>query len=282
MKFYVVIPAHNEAKFIKLTLNSLVTQTSIPHKVVVVNDNSSDNTAEIVEKYASKYSFISLVNADSNQTHMPGSKVIKAFYEGYHTLDSNYDVICKMDADLIFPSNYFESLATHFNTDPTIGMVGGFCYIEKQGDWILENLTNRDHIRGALKAYRKECFQAIGQLKVAMGWDTVDELLAAYHGWQIKTDEALKVKHLKPTGNNYNKKAQNKQGEAFYKLRYGWILTMIASLKLALRKKNSQLFVAYLKGYQTAQKNQVDFLVDADQGRFIRALRWRKIRAKLF
>ena len=31
-----------------------------------------------------------------------------------------------------------------------------------------------------------------------MGWDTVDELLAKYYGWQILTDKTLKVKHLKP------------------------------------------------------------------------------------
>ena len=47
MKYYIVIPAHNEQDLIGLTLQSLVSQTVLPSKVVVVNDNSTDKTAEI-------------------------------------------------------------------------------------------------------------------------------------------------------------------------------------------------------------------------------------------
>jgi hypothetical protein len=42
----------------------------------------------------------------------------------------------------------------YFQSDPKIGMAGGFVISKKNGDWILENLTDKD-IRGALKAYRK-------------------------------------------------------------------------------------------------------------------------------
>jgi hypothetical protein len=72
-------------------------------------------------------------------------------------------------------------------------MIAGHCYIEKDGSWVLENLTGKDHIRGALKAYRKKCFQDIGKLKPAMGWDTMDELLALYYNWTFRTDDTLKT-----------------------------------------------------------------------------------------
>ena len=113
-----------------------------------------------------------------------------------------------------------------------------FCFIEKNNTWDLESLTNKDHIRGALKAYRKECFIQIGGLKNNMGWDTIDELLAQYHGWKVCTDESLHVKHLKPTGVLYSKETKYKQGEAFYIMRYGFLLTLIASFKLAFRKRS--------------------------------------------
>jgi glycosyltransferase involved in cell wall biosynthesis len=48
MNYYIVIPSHNEEAFISLTLESLVSQTVLPKKVVVVNDNSTDNTANVV------------------------------------------------------------------------------------------------------------------------------------------------------------------------------------------------------------------------------------------
>lgn len=282
MNYYIVIPAHNEADFIGLTLDSIVTQTVLPKKVVIVNDNSTDNTAEIVSNYTNKYSFINLVNNISGTQHLPGSKVIQAFYKGYETLDANYDFIVKLDADIILPNNYFDSLIHHFNSDKKIGMAGGFAYIEKNDKWILENLTNKDHIRGAFKAYRKQCFLDIGKLKPSMGWDTVDELLAQYHGWKIKTDETLKTKHLKPTGKTYNKTARYKQGEAFYKLDYGFLLTTIASTKLTLLKKQPLLLVDYLTGYFKALKNNTSKLVNKKEGEYIRSLRWKGIRKKIF
>ena len=281
MDFYIVIPCHNESAFIGQTLASLVAQTHLPKKVVVVNDQSTDNSAQIVSAFAKAHSYIHLLNITSSDKHLPGSKVINAFYKGFETLDEAYDVICKYDADLIFPPNYLEKINNAFTANEAVGMAGGFCYIEENGDWKLENLTNKDHIRGALKAYRKACFKEMGGIKKAMGWDTIDELLAKYHKWEIYTDETLHVKHLKPTGNTYNKSAQYKQGEAFYGMRYGLTLTLIASCKLAIRKGNFSLVKDYLNGYLKAKMARKEYLVTVAQGAFIRKLRWAGIRKKL-
>jgi glycosyltransferase involved in cell wall biosynthesis len=54
MDYYIVIPAHNEEQFIALTLDSLISQTLLPKKVVIVNDNSTDKT-EIVLAYAKNH-----------------------------------------------------------------------------------------------------------------------------------------------------------------------------------------------------------------------------------
>jgi glycosyltransferase involved in cell wall biosynthesis len=282
MKYYIVIPTYNEEAFIALTLQSLISQTVLPKKVVVVNDNSTDKTAEIVLAFAKDNPFITLVNKTSSAIHLPGSKVIQAFQKGFETLDEDYDLIVKIDADLIFPSNYFETIIKHFQSDSTIGMAGGFCYIEKNGDWILENLTDKDHIRGALKAYRKETFKQIGGLKPAMGWDTVDELLCKYYNWKVVTDASLHVKHLKPTGANYSKTARYKQGEAFYTLGYGFWITAIASLKLAVMKKKPLLFLDYIKGFWKAKKAKTPLLVTKEQARFIQNYRLQKMKDKLF
>ena len=281
MKFYIVIPAHNEEDSIGLTLQSLVDQSLLPEKLVIVNDHSSDKTQSIVENFTSKYDWISIVNSKSSDKHLPGSKIINAFYKGYKTLDENYDVICKYDADLIFPNNYLETLASHFRANKNLGMAAGFCYIEKNKEWILENLTNKDHIRGALKAYRKNCFSAIGKLKPSMGWDTVDELLAKYYNWEIQTDEALKVKHLKPTGQSYNKASKHLQGEAMYKMRYGFWITIISALKLAYKKGSFRLFKNYIAGYFKAKSNKSEFLITEQEGKFIREYRWKGILKKL-
>ena len=275
MNFYIIIPAHNEQDSIGQTLESLASQSLLPKKVVVVNDNSTDNTKTIIEDFSKKHTWLTLVNNVSSNEHLPGSKIINAFYKGYETLDDSFDVICKFDADLIFPSNYLEQLSKHYNSNPKLGMASGFCYIQNNGDWVLENLTRKDHIRGALKSYRKDCFLQIDKLKPSMGWDTVDELLAKFYGWNILTDQTLHVKHLKPTGISYNKASKYLQGEAMYKMRYGFTITLISALKLAYKKGSFSLFKDYMTGFFKAKQNKLEFLVTKEQGLFIRQLRWK-------
>ena len=282
MKYYVIIPAHNEAKFIAKTIQSLIDQTQTPKKIVVVNDHSTDETASIIESFVENNPTIQTVNIDSDGIHLPGSKVIRAFHKGLEILDQDYDFIVKLDADLILPPNYFETITSHFRSADSIGMAGGFAYITQNNEWILENLTDKDHIRGAFKAYRKACFQQIGGLKPAMGWDTVDELLAKFYGWKVITDESLIVKHLKPTGSNYNKAARFKQGEAFYSLGYGFFITVIASIKLAMMKKQPLLFFDYVLGYWQAKSAKKPLLVSQEQASFIRSYRWGKMKEKIF
>ena len=281
MDFYIVIPAHNEEAFLSQTLDSLAAQTLLPKKIIVVNDSSTDGTQDIIDAYETKFSFIKGVYHASEKTHAPGSKIIHAFYKGLEQLDENYDVLCKFDADLIFPENYLEIIAQKFQKDTSVGMVSGFCYIKKGGHWILESLTNKDHIRGALKTYRKSCFEAIGGLRNAMGWDTVDELLAQYYGWRVITIPSLRVKHLKPTGKVYTKESKLKQGQAFYRMRYGFWLTTIASAKLAFQKKSLGYFFNCLKGYRVAKQENQNYIVSEEEGKFIRNLRWKNIRAKI-
>lgn len=280
MRFAIIIPAHNEADFLPAMLQSLLHQSLPASEIVVVDDHSSDHTASIVEQLMRKAPNLKLVTADSAPVHAPGGKIVKAFYQGYEHLKKDFEVICKFDADLIFPREYLETLMGHFQENPKRGMVGGFCYVEKNGQWQLENLTNPDHIRGALKAYRKACFEDIGGLRPSMGWDTADELLAQYHGWEVFTDETLKVKHLRPTGATYSKEAQLRQGEAFYKLRYDFPLTLLASAKLALNKKKPGFAIKYLQGYFRARKKNLPYLVGEKEGAFLRRLRYQNIRQK--
>jgi glycosyltransferase involved in cell wall biosynthesis len=281
LNFSIIITAHNEADVISLTLQSLVEQTLLPQEIIVVNDNSTDDTAAIVNDFCKKFQFIKLINNQSSSLHLPGAKIINAFYKGYETCKKDYDVICKFDADLVFPQYYLETLAFHFKKNPKLGMVAGFCYIKKNNEWILENLTSKDHIRGALKAYTKACFKAINGLRNSMGWDTTDELLAKYYDFELLTDASLKVKHLKPTGLNYNKNAKHLQGEAMYKMRFGFVLALISAVKLSLKKRSMTYLPHFIYGYFKAFKEQPEFLVTKDQGKFIRDLRWRGIYKKL-
>ena len=280
MKFYIVIAVHNEEAFIKDCLSSLTTQTLLPEKIIVVNDNSTDKTAEIVEKIAKKFPALKLIQNQSSNQHMPGEKVVRAFNFGLQQLDTNYDVICKFDGDLIFPKNYLETLASHYVQNPKLGMLSGHCYIQKNNKWIYENIASKVHIRGPLKSYRRACFKDIGGLQASIGWDTVDELIAVYYGWTFKTVAALKVKHLKPTGAHYSPNARYLQGEALYKMRSGFAIAALSALKMALNKKKFIYFFNCMMGYFRAYKTKAKYIVTENQGKFIRRYRWRALQKK--
>lgn len=279
LRFGIIIPAHNEGDILAQTLDSLLGQTLPAHSIVVIDDNSTDHTAAIVADYCRRFPQVKTLYRSSSVQRLPGAKIVQAFNAGL-PLVGQVDIICKYDADLIFPKNYLETLQTYYLQNPQLGMCGGVCSIERDGKWLKENLTNKNHLRGALKSYRKECFEAIGGLKEAMGWDTVDELLAQYHSWELLVVEDLVVKHLRPTASRYNSQAQYMQGGMFYRLRYGGVLSFLASAKLAYKKRSLRLFWDYMKGYFKAKKEKQPFLVTPEEGKWIRAYRWRHIKRK--
>ena len=279
MRFAIVIPAHNEESYLPKTLESLARQSLRPHRLVIVDDNSTDNTHRIAAEFAKQYEYIQVVSRKSEARSLPGAKVVQAFYSGLEKLDEDYDVVCKFDADLSFPADYLEIVSKAFKSDPNLGMAGGFCQIEKDGQWIQEGLTEKEHIRGALKAYRKACFKEIGGLKKAMGWDTIDEQLARYFGWKVVTLDQLNVKHWKPTGTTYRSENGRMQGIAFKRMRYGSVLSFLGLAKLALKKKSPAYWFQGIQGYLSCREEP---LVSKDQGKFIRKWRWNKIRKKIF
>ncbi|QCX01123.1 glycosyltransferase family 2 protein [Aggregatimonas sangjinii] len=282
MDYYIIIPAHNEEAFLADTLTSVLRQSLLPKKIIVVNDNSDDATGKIIEEFMQLCPIIQQVKHTSSEDHMPGSKVIKAFNKGLEHLDSDYDFLVKLDADCILPDTYFERLAYVFKGNPKVGIAGGFAYEKDNHDqWKLNHPMNDDHVRGAFKAYSKSCFKAIGGLRQAMGWDTLDELLAQYHDYEIHTDHRLQVKHLRPTGTAYNQKAKLLQGKAMYAMGYGFGITFVASVKMAFKQRKLNAFFDNMEGFLTARRNNEPLLVNEEESKFIQKLRWKNMLKKL-
>ena len=278
LKYSIVIPARNEEKFIGQTLQSIVSQNILPSEVIVVDDNSTDKTAEIVQDFSIKFPFIKLIHSENqSDKHEPGSKIIEAFYKGFKQLNSNWDVVTKLDADVILPKNYFEKIIHAFQINPKIGIAGGLVFVHKNGEWIYEKISNKKHIRGAIKSYSKACFTQMGGIKKSIGWDTVDELLAQFYGFEIAVFPDLEVKLLKPTGNDYKKIHGEKTGSGFYRMDYGFTISLIAALKAAWNKKSVLLFFSIFKGYLTSALNHDSKIVTKEEGKFIRAYRWKNI-----
>ena len=280
MQISIVIPAHNEAAYLKDCLDSFVDQTYLPNEVIVVDDNSSDATFDIAQGFAQNHPWIKVFQRKSVDEHIPGKKVVDTFNFGL-AQTSDFDLIGKFDADIILPPDYFEIMVNYFQANWKLGMCSGLLYIKKGNDWIYESIADKGHIRGPIKLYHKACFHKIGGLRVGIGWDTVDTLLAKYHDFETQTVPELHVKHLRPTGHGYSSKNFLAKGEALYKMRYGIVLAKIAALKMAWQVKSPRLYIQMIFGFLNAFLRQKPYYVTKQEGRFIRKYRWKGIRSKL-
>jgi poly-beta-1,6-N-acetyl-D-glucosamine synthase len=130
MKYVLITPAHNEEDFLEKTLASVVAQTTLPERWVIVDDGSTDRTAEIVRDYAEQFQWIELVQRPERQDRNFAGKA-HAFNAGFERVRSfDFDVIGNLDADISFERDYFEFLLSKFAEFPRIGSLAPLC--EKQ------------------------------------------------------------------------------------------------------------------------------------------------------
>ena len=301
MKFLIIIPAHNEEKNIFFTLESLKNQTFQDFEVIVVNDGSTDKTAEIVHKFIStvtlsgvEASNFKLSNLESS-VHEPGAKVVRTFNKGLESENvENFDVVCKFDADIIFPENYLEKINEVYEKNPKAGMVSGLVYIRssviprneeshsdflnKNKEWQFENLSSKNHVRGPIKSYRKELFLKMNGLRAVLGWDNIDVMLCKMHGFETVTIKELWVKHLRPTAYKYKSQKAEKLGEYFYNIGLDFPLAAISSAKSSFKNKSVSEFFITMKSFLKQKNPRV---LSQKEIVFIRNLRWNEMFKKI-
>lgn len=200
IKYVVVTPVRDEENHIAATIEAVAGQTIRPAEWVIVDDGSSDRTGAIIGQYAAKYPWISVVHRSNRGFRKSGGGVVEAFYEGYNALRcSDWEFVAKLDGDLTFAADYFERCFEHFRNQPRLGVGGGDIYHDLAGVSKLE-ANPRFHVRGATKIYRRACWEAIGGLLKAPGWDSIDEVKANMLGWTSYSFEELRVAHHRLTG----------------------------------------------------------------------------------
>jgi len=233
MRYAIITPVFNEEKSINNLLDSVTGQTLQPAQWLVYDDGSTDNTAAVISVYASQYPWIRLVQNKAKEKHMAGSNIARIFNHCYRNfIEKDIDFVVKLDADLSLKPDYFQSVARHFIENKNLAVCGGVCLVEKNGEWIREKITNKDHVRGAIKAYRKEFLDLIGGLKEIDGWDAVDEMLAKYNKYSILADLSLEVLHHRPTDRKTGHlKAHKMTGRGCYFMGFNFIAAGISCAK---------------------------------------------------
>jgi glycosyltransferase involved in cell wall biosynthesis len=186
MTYVLITPARNEARFIELTIESIVAQTIRPAAWVIVSDGSTDGTDDIVRRYAADYPWIHLVRMpERRQRHFAGK--VHAFNAGLVAIaDVDYDVIASLDADISVEPDHFEFLLGKLAEDARLGLVGAPFRDRFAYDY---RFVSIEHVSGACQVFRRACFEDIGGYTPVKsgGIDHIAVLTARMKGWKTRT-----------------------------------------------------------------------------------------------
>jgi glycosyltransferase involved in cell wall biosynthesis len=201
MKYVLISPARNEEALIGKTLESVTIQTLPPERWVIVDDGSSDGTAQIVEGYAKRFPWIELVRRPKNLERSFAGKV-HAFNAGYERVkDLEFEVLANLDADTSFESDYLEFLLRQFEEDPTLG-VAGTPFIENGYDSARDSFEGINHVAGGCQLFRRRCFEQIGGYTPNRegGIDWIAVTTARMKGWKTRSFPERRFQHYRPMG----------------------------------------------------------------------------------
>lgn len=261
-RYVIVSPVRNEEKFLEGTIQSVVGQTVKPAEWVIVDDGSTDGTADIIDRYAAQNAWIRPFYRTNRGYRKSGGGVVEAFNDGYKSLRcQDWTFVVKLDGDLSFAPDYFEKILKQFMAEPALGIAGGTLYSLQKGEMKVEN-NPRFHVRGATKVYRRECWEQIGGLWPAPGWDTIDETSASMRGWTTMSIPEVRAVHHRPTGSvDGSWRDSVKHGLACYIAGYHPLFVVASSLYRLLRKPYPLPFIGgfygFFRGYFT-RVHQVD------------------------
>jgi glycosyltransferase involved in cell wall biosynthesis len=198
--YIIIMPVRDEADYLERTLKCLIQQTLRPTECIIVDDGSTDATPQIIRTYTSQFSWIKGIHRSDRGVRQRGAGVVQAFYDGLDQIEcSDWEYAVKMDADLAFHPFYFEEILDRFTENPKLGLASGSLYIYKGSRWVLDKAP-KDRTWGAIKMYRRGCFEEIGGIVPQMGWDAIDDFKAQMFGWQTRSFENIVVLHYRPVG----------------------------------------------------------------------------------
>lgn len=125
----IVIPAYNEEHYLPACLDALAAQTVRPFEVIVVDNNSTDRTAQV----AAAYPFVRIIK-EPVQGHVFASATGMNAAAG--------DIIGRIDADTELAADWIATIATYFTEHPQVSAMTGKCYF---GDMPLPRTLSAAH-----------------------------------------------------------------------------------------------------------------------------------------
>lgn len=285
-RYVLITAARNEEKYIENTIKTIVGQTTLPVKWIIVSDGSTDRTDDIVARYSKRYNFIHLVRktADTNRRVDFSSKV-HAIQMGEEMLTGiNYEFIGILDGDVTFDSLYYEKILNKFSNNSRLGIAGGIILDQYDDHHIRRSPDNSNYVSGCIQFFRHACYEEIGGLQPVKygGEDTIAAITAQMRGWKVEAFEELSIFHHKHCKSSQSiLKNAFREGQMFYALGSHPGIEILKSIKKAQDKPFILLAVARISGYFLSFLKKQERPVPPNFIRFLRNQQILKLKNKL-
>lgn len=200
-KYVLLTAARNEERFIGQTLDSVLMQSVLPQEWIIINDNSTDGTEEIIHRYSQLCSFIHPLNYHGHADRNFGGKV-RALQAGFLELNSkDYDFIGILDADITLPPDYYKSLLKKFKEDPQLGLAGGYIFEAHNGVFKSRPYNRKHSVPAGIQLFRRCCYEQLGgHLPLPYGGeDWHAEVTIRMNGWKVSAFPEFPVYHHRLT-----------------------------------------------------------------------------------
>jgi len=156
----VVIIARNEEERLPATLKMLKAQTLLPRVIIVVDDGSTDKTAEI----ARRMKCLVVGRSPHKESYIGKPELAGVVNAGLSRVPKICDYVLLLGADHKLPSNYVEELVKRMEKNPKLVMAGGII----RGEPAMETL-----VRGSGRLVKAKWWRKLNGMRypVAYGWE---------------------------------------------------------------------------------------------------------------
>jgi glycosyltransferase involved in cell wall biosynthesis len=266
-KYIIITPAYNEAEYIERTIKSVLAQSVLPYKWVIIDDGSTDGTANIIQQYAEKYEWIQYIYREKEPSQSYYSSNVYAIMTGFKQVKSiNFDFLAVLDADISLPKDYYEQIFDRFRQDERLGIASGV-YKDLINGKLYSVLNDRRSTPKAIQVFRKVCFEQIGgylPLKYG-GEDTCSCIMVRMNGWKSWSFPELCVVHNKPAGTGHSGnilRIRFRHGLNEYGLATHPLFMLFKSLRRCVKERPFILgalarITGFLYGYCLREKRQI-------------------------
>ena len=283
MKYILITAARNEELFITKTLDSVVTQTALPGRWIIIDDGSTDRTAEIVESYTKRHPWIQLLRRPRRVDRNFAGKVqaVTAGLDQARSLE--FEIIGNLDADISFEPDYMEFLLQRLSEDGELGVAGTPFTQDGGYDSARDSFEGDNYVAGPCQLFRYRCFQEIGGYvpNPAGGVDWIAVMTARMKGWKVRAFPEKRFHHYRTMGTAGRGAlgALFSYGEKDYYLG-GSPLWQLFRVAYRMGKKPILLGgLALLLGYVWAALRRANRVVSPELMRFHRHEQMKKLRA---